>query len=251
MIDKQPLDLFGGDDQDETQPPDPVAADPASEPGAEPGFWLCQWCAAKIPFGASNCPECNGSLGDHGQALDPESELLRFFTKRSPIETLANFYIEGVTHLGGVADQRETYQEYFRESLRRQAAEATLSPMPAEEPPLACRWCNTAHDEGQTFCANCGTRLPPRAGTNAPEAPVKCQWCQASIEPGTAVCPACNGTIDDPGRTVSGLTDLTTVEKAAEYAFQQAPPIRGVQIGIGADLYRVNRLRKSLFGKRE
>lgn len=83
----------------------------------------------------------------------------------------------------------------------------------------------------------------------ATTAPVLCQWCQASIEPGTTVCPACNGSIGDPERTVSGLTDLSSVEIAAEYAFKQGVPIRCLQIGVGADLYRANRFWKSLFGK--
>jgi RNA polymerase subunit RPABC4/transcription elongation factor Spt4 len=248
VIDKQPLELFGDSGDDE--PADANA--PAPDAAQAEGYWSCQWCSARVPFGAAECPVCGGSLARRDRAPDdPQADLLKFFTEQSnPAATLARFYVEGHFAMGAGADRRETYQEYFDEALRRQARDAALPPVEEDPRSLACRWCNTPHEPDQVFCANCGTRLPPQAVKEAPAASTRCQWCQAEIEPGTTVCPACNGTIGDPEAVVKGLTDLTDVEKAAEYAFQQPPPIRGISVGIGGEIHRVNRLRKSLFGKR-
>lgn len=260
---------------DDRRPPTPDAAQPAPEladqplevfadaaapPAAPVGSWSCQWCARPIPMGATACPVCGGSAGTRGVPVetppDPTAELLDYFgSPASAGSQLASVAITAQGLMGDVVGRREVYQEYFEESLRRQAWEAThpeLAAEPAEpERPAACRWCQTPVSDEDVFCPGCGSRLPPKPVADAAPEAARCEWCQAEVAPEATRCHACGGTIGDRGKQVSGLTELSAVEKAAAYAFEQDRPLRAPVWGWGGNIHLAKTAGKALFGRRK
>jgi ribosomal protein L40E len=253
MIDSLPLDAFKDPDEDEQQ-----ARPTTPEPQ---GAWACQWCSAAIPFGAAVCPSCGGNAGRNNlpSMASPELEVLDFFGEKQGFPSLRDgplgVALELQTGFMGGAERRERFREYFDEALRKQQLEARFGVQPSEPEPvdrLLCRWCNTKNPDAADFCVSCGTRLPPRpAGVEANAQPTRCQWCAMPIEAGVDICPNCKGApFGDASKQVTGLTDLSAVEKAAEYAFSQDAPLRRPAYGHASAIHGITRLGRSIFGKK-
>lgn len=243
-IEVQPVEMFESPAAlDSESPPVDSAAAPES---AAPQV-MCQWCMAPAPAGSPQCPACGGSIAERPteSGILPganDFELMaHFMTGGGESENARLCLVENYLHqrAGGMplSDRRDAHRDYFEEALK-QGADGRSSMTPGVElPPHMCRWCNTPGSDTDELCSKCGTRFPtpPPALVAAYEQPeperIACQWCQSRIEHAMSTCPSCGGSLGGDDQQVFGLTDLTPVERAAEYAYQQAPPLHHPLLG--------------------
>ena len=229
-----PADVFDNE-------PIAAAVDTPIEPAAPLPPIICQWCMAAAPAGSSRCPACGGSIAERPETpatlpgRDDFGLMAHFLTDENPRLRMVESYLHQRIGIMPVSDRRSAHRDYFEQALDDdQLAGAGL-----DIPPRLCRWCNTLAGESDERCPSCGTQLPALAADVAtvPETPAetetdrRCQWCQANVAPEMETCPACGGTLANPDRQVTGLTDLTPVERAAEIAFGQAPPLHHPLLG--------------------
>jgi hypothetical protein len=168
--------------------------------------------------------------------------MAHFMTSENPRLRMVETYLHQRAGMMPLSDRRTAHRDYFEDALEHGVRDARDPDAHLNLPERLCRWCNTPAGDADERCPKCGTRLPTPppalvAQQEQTQTPVgiqtgeQCQWCQTSVEPTMTACPSCGGALGNPDQHIPGLTDLTPIERAAEAAFRQAPPLHHPMLG--------------------